>query len=161
MGLAEPDHFLLHDTLADNVIRENAPFLEWSISKIHTNRFTLGPLAYEYENTNEILEPTVDEDRNTEESKNHWAMIIETSFRSIRVSMESRTNNRTGERELLVVHMMSYTGPSSTVHWQTYLWQKAGTKVREVLVFILSRGWHRFKMSTTPEGAKKGCRHHL
>ena len=88
-------------------------------------------------------------------------MIIETSFRSIRVSMDSRTNNRTGERVLLVLHMMSYTGPSSTVHWQTYLWQKAGTIVREVLVFILSRGWHRFKMSTTPEGAKKGCRHHL
>ena len=58
--------------------------------------------------------------------------------------------------------MLSYTGQSwSAVHRETFVWQKSGTTVREALVFILSRGWHRLEMSTTPEGAKKGCRHHF
>lgn len=77
MGSVEPDYFLLLDTLADNGIRENAEILEWLISNIHTDGFTLGPLAYEYEKTDETL---VDEDVNSEESKNLWAAIIETAL---------------------------------------------------------------------------------
>jgi len=32
---------------------------------------------------------------------------------------------------------------------------------KDVLLFIPTRGWHKYKMLTTPEGALKGCRHNL
>lgn len=63
-------------------------------------------------------------------------------------SMESRINGKTG-------------ADPGMLFTARHRWQKSGTKVREALAFILSQGWHKFKMPTTPEGAKKECCHHL
>lgn len=147
MQSKQSNHFILYDALGENIAEEEE-FLSWPITKIHTDGFTLGE--------------AVDEDGPTDESRNHWAMIFETSIGSVRVSMESRANIRTGKRGVLAVHSLSYSGRSwSSIHRETFMWQKSGTTIRDALVFILSRGWHRFNMFTTPEGAKKGCRHHF
>lgn len=150
MASEAANYFLLYDTLAENNISETENFLKWPITMIHADAFTLGL--------------PVDEDGNTDESKNHWAIIIETSSRSrsFRVSMESRANKRTSKRGVLTLRPLRYTGQSwGSVHRETFMWQKSGTTVEEALIFIISRGWHRFEMLTTPGGAKKGCRHHF
>lgn len=104
----EATFFLFYDTLAENGILDIANFLKWPITVIHTHGFT--------------MEPLVEEDGNTEESKNHWAMIIETSSGSFRVSMESRANKKTGKRGVLNFHLLSYTGQSwSAVHRETFV----------------------------------------
>lgn len=142
------NYFLLYDSLAENGTPITVNFLEWPITMIHAKAFTLGL--------------PVDEDGNTDESKNHWAIIIETSSRSFRVSMESRANKRTSKGGVLTLRPLRYTGQSwSSAHRETFMWQKSGTTVQEALIFIISRGCHRFEMSTTPGGAKKGCRHHF
>lgn len=102
------------------------------------------------------LDILVDQDRNTVEDKNHLTAIIKTTSRSLRVSMKSRTNKKTGQRGLLVLHLLSYTGPfwtTSSPPRDIHV-AEIRDKVREALVIILSRGWHQLKMSTTPEEAK-------
>lgn len=42
------------------------------------------------------LGTSVHENSNTDQSNNRWAAIIETTSGSLRVSMESRMNERTG-----------------------------------------------------------------
>ncbi|KAM3496939.1 hypothetical protein MY10362_009693 [Beauveria mimosiformis] len=72
---------LIEDTLSAN-IPANEAFLQFEVSKIHADGFTLGL--------------SMDED-NPDTSKNHWAIILETPGKNIRLSMESRENNRTGK----------------------------------------------------------------
>ncbi|KAK9442221.1 hypothetical protein VB005_03279 [Metarhizium brunneum] len=79
------------------------------------------------------------EEGNFDESKNHWALIFETDSGYIRLSMESRMNRRTGKHG----------------------WQDPGVTVKKVLELTFTRGWHRYKMITTKNGGKKGCRYHL
>ena len=142
------NYFLLYDFLAENGIPEIKKFLKWPITMIHADAFILGL--------------SVDEDGNTDESKNYWAIIIETSSISFCVNMESRANKRTGKRGVLTLCPLRYTGQSwSSVYQETFMWQKPGTTVQEALIFIILQGWHRFEMSITLKGAKKGCRHHF
>lgn len=139
---------LCQDTLAANGIPDNTNFLQWPVSKLHTDGFTLGLIA--------------DEEGKNNTSKNHWAVIVETPQQDFRVSMESQMNSRTGELGLLVLKRLRYKGKSlSVLYRESFTWQNSETKVKDVLLFILTRGWHKYKMLTTPEGAFKGCRHHL
>ena len=139
---------LTKDTLAANGIAEDADFLQWPVSMFHADGFTLGIIP--------------DEEGNFDTSKNHWAAVIETPYGGVRVSMESRKNETTGEHGLLVLKRLSYIGKSnSVIYRETYTWQNSDHKVKDVLQFILTRNLHRFKMFTTADGAKKECRHHL
>ncbi|EXU94952.1 hypothetical protein X797_011965 [Metarhizium robertsii] len=80
----------------------------------------------------------------------------------IRLSMESRKNSRTGKHGVLVLHRQSYKGESrSIVHRQTYSFKNPDITIKKLLEFTLTRGLHRYKMITTKDGAKKGCRYHL
>ena len=77
---------------------------------------------------------SVDEDGNTDQIENLWSAIIETTSGSIHGSMESRINQRTGERGFLVLHFPSHTGPFwSVVHRETYKWQNRAQKFERPL----------------------------
>lgn len=146
--MSREEYQLIQDTLAGNNILSNVNFLEWRVHKVHADGFTLGIYA--------------DEEGNFDKSKNHWALIFETDSGYIRLSMESRMNRRTGKHGVLVLYPLSYDGPSiNVVHRQTYSWKDPDVTVKKVLELTFTRGWHRYKMITTKNGGKKGCRYHL
>ncbi|KAH0591920.1 hypothetical protein MHUMG1_10365 [Metarhizium humberi] len=146
--MSPEEYELIQDTPAGNNISSNADFLEWRVHKVHADGFTLGIYA--------------DKEGNFDESKNHWALIFQRDSNYIRLSMESRMNRRTGKHGVLVLHPLSYEGLSrSVVHRQTYSWKDPDITIKKVLEFTLTRGWHRYKMITTKDGGKKGCRYHL
>lgn len=138
---------LIEDTISANRISANAAFLQREVSMIHADGFTLGL--------------SVDEDY-PDTSKNHWAIILDTPGNNIRLSMESRKNNRTGEHGVLVLKLLGYLGMSDhVVHRETFSRKGPTVKVQDILELVLALGWHRYKMFTTIDGAKKGCRHHM
>ncbi|KAM3438070.1 hypothetical protein NHJ13734_004343 [Beauveria thailandica] len=137
---------LIEDTLSANIPADEA-FLQFEVSKIHADGFTLGL--------------SMDED-NPDTSKNHWAIILETRGKNIRLSMESRENNKTGEPGVLVLKSLGYLGMSENViHRETYSMKDPTVMVQDILELVFAVGWHKYKMFTTIEGAKKGCRHHV
>lgn len=90
------NYFHFYDSLTENGILETEEFLKSPITMIHTDAFTLGLPVYK--------------DGNIDESKNHLAIIIETSSISFCVNMESRANKRTGKRGVFTLHPLRYTG---------------------------------------------------
>ncbi|POR32225.1 Uncharacterized protein TPAR_07555, partial [Tolypocladium paradoxum] len=139
---------LIENTLSGNNIPANADFLQWHVRMVHADGFTLGIIS--------------DEEGKFDTSKNHWAIIIETARRDVRLSMESRMNKKTRKHGVLVLTRLSYEGKSrSVLYRETYSWKYPAVTVKEVVEFALDHGWHKYKMFTTTDGAKKGCRHHL
>ncbi|EJP67317.1 uncharacterized protein BBA_03891 [Beauveria bassiana ARSEF 2860] len=140
------EYELIKDDVTANNIAANAPFLQKEVIKSHADGFTLGP--------------SMDEDKpNT--SKIHWAIILDTPRENIRLSMESRLNERTGKHGVLVLKVLAYFGISRNVfHRQTFSRKGSTVKVQDILDLVFAQGWHKYKMLTTSNGAKKGCRHH-
>ncbi|KID94277.1 hypothetical protein MAJ_09773, partial [Metarhizium majus ARSEF 297] len=146
--MAREEYELIQDTIAGNNILASTNFLGLRIRKVHADGFTLG------------LFP--DKEGNCDVSKNHWALIFETDSKYIRLSMESRMNRRTGKHGVLVLYPLNYDGLSiNVVHRQTYSRKDPDVTVKKVLELTITRGWHRYKMITTKNGGKKGCRYHL
>ena len=139
---------LTQDTLDANGMGDDIhPFLQWPVTHVHVDAFTLGLVPGEV--------------GNADFSKNHWTITLQTDYGQVRLSMESRENTRTGQRGLLVLKHLSYSGESmSALFRQTYRWRGPST-VKEVLEYTLDQNWHKFKMHTTLDRAKKGCRYHL
>ena len=138
---------LIYDTLEENGISPGAEFLKWPVEKLHHDAFTLGLIP--------------DEEGNCDMSKNHWAIILETAHGQVRYSEESRKNERTNERGVLVIKLLSYIDKSTSVIFRkTYTFKQVVT-VGDFLHQTMLLGWNKYKMLTTPEGAKKGCRHHM
>lgn len=141
------EYELIKDDVTANNIAANAPFLQKEVIKFHADGFTLGP--------------SMDEDKpNT--SKIHWAIILDTPRENIRLSMESRLNERTGKHGVLVLKVLDYFGISNNVvHRQPFSRKCPTIKVQHILDLVFAQGWHKYKMLTTSNGAKKGCRHHI
>lgn len=103
---------------------------------IHADGFALGTI--------------VDEDGNTDGSKNHRAAIRD-SLRIFTFQHGSRMDKKTGQRELPVICRHNYVGPSANdVHRETYTWPKIWHK--RSLEFIPTRDWREFNIFTAPEG---------
>lgn len=89
-------------------------------------------------------------------------LSFKTASKSVRVSMESCINPRTGQPGLLVPRVFCYDSLSTNVVYrQTYEWQKSSAKFQETLVFIFTWGCHKFKMCTTLGEAKKRFCHNF
>ncbi|KAK0736511.1 hypothetical protein B0T21DRAFT_411687 [Apiosordaria backusii] len=102
---------LIYDTLPDNGIPPDTPFLSWPVAKVHHDTYNLGPIF--------------EDDGTVNGSKNHWVMVLECPSVNgqVRVSMDSKKNTRHGHfgttvtRQFTVGHFLDRALASG---WHSY-----------------------------------------
>ena len=158
---------LFYDTLLTNGIPSDAVFLQWKVAKVHNDCYTLGPEWHEARAGDAVP----DDYRMGEEydwarkvDQNHWVIILETEdAHQFRLEMVDMWNPRTVGwlPGVLMLHRLAYKGPSNSMLYRaTYTWSGPPTTIRQFLEHTLNKGWHKYEMVKTDEGAK-GCRYHV